>query len=153
MTKWDEHRGKNSNLKYNFNAKLLLEARSLGIGIECSEIEDDLKLVERPKREIWALLDNNEKKSFIQNKNSHLYVCEQLVNRNGRALLTWPQIQKLRGLSGCGKKPAWFKRVEEVMIENKESRAVKSEFVVEGINSLILKPDLLAISEDRRKQE
>ena len=153
LTKWDEHRGKNSKLKYNFNAKLLLEARSLGIGIECSEIEDDLKLVERPKREIWALLDNNEKKSFIQNKNSHLYVCEQLVNRNGRALLTWPQIQKLRGLSGCGKKPAWFKRVEEVMIENKESRAVKSEFVVEGINSLILKPDLLAISEDRRKQE
>jgi hypothetical protein len=94
-----------------------------------------------------------ERKSFLKNKSNRWIIVEQLISQDGTQLLTWSQLQKLRGFSGCGKKPVWFQRIEELLIHNTITREVKSQFRLVCGNSLATQPTLIPVSGDKRKLE
>ena len=62
----------------------------------------------------------------------NIFTLEQLITNEGNTLLTWQQVKYIRGLKSRGRKPNWYKSIEEKVLENSSSRKVKEKYQVEA---------------------
>ena len=69
-------------------------------------------------------------------------------------IIIWYQLKKIKGLSTKGKKSFWFRDLEKILLNNKNSRSLKSRFTFrEGENIAVIRPKLSKISEKKSKKE
>ena len=59
----------------------------------------------------------------------------------------------LRGESDKGRPARWFKKAEEIILENKSDRSIKAEFVLTQGNKEALQAPLDSCSGDNRRRE
>ena len=71
---------------------------------------------------ITEIISDKALKSFRKNQDLNIFTIEQVMDENGEHLLTWRQVQKLRGKSGKGVIPEWYKEIETEVLESKDQR-------------------------------
>ncbi|CAG8481844.1 3182_t:CDS:2 [Gigaspora margarita] len=112
----------------------------------------------------WHLQENGptiismlDSKSEKQSKQPHidlgLFFVRQLLNCSGRNLLTWQQIKTARGANCRDKVPLWFRKLEELLIDDTENRKVKEDFFSNDINTSALQPHCGNITSDNRRKQ
>ncbi len=83
----------------------------------------------------------------------NIFILEQLITRKGNILLTWQQAKLIRSSKSRGRKPNWFKKIEEEVLENPSSRLLKAEYQIEAPNQKAIRCKALKVSADKRKKE
>ncbi|CAG8664533.1 13490_t:CDS:2, partial [Gigaspora rosea] len=84
---------------------------------------------------------------------SNLFYLEKLIDSKGQHLLLWPEIKFKTGTGARGRKLLWFKLLEKLVIEDVNTRSVKSKWMIQNSNKLLLALMLPKISNDKRKRE
>ncbi|CAG8698085.1 10968_t:CDS:2, partial [Dentiscutata erythropus] len=75
----------------------------------------------------------------------------QLINFEGKSIITWQQLKRVLGLSSWGKKAYWFTELERKIIINTDTREVIADFNIPNPNLLALELKVISTLEDRRK--
>ena len=83
----------------------------------------------------------------------NIFFLDQIVETTENKLLTWGQIKKIRGVQAKGKRPKWFKRLENQALENEDQRTCTKEYRHNLIKGLEIKVSLGKISQDLRRKE
>ena len=68
-----------------------------------------------------------------------LIFLNQLVDIEGRNLITWRQLKSLQGLSYKGKKAKWFSEIEKKMLVTQTSREVYNHYKINSYNTQALR--------------
>src|SRR5260363_298595 len=77
----------------------------------------------------------------------------QLLDKEGKRLLTWQQLKAAKGKIKAGKKAKWFSSIEDVLLQNQKNREIKEIYQTSGPNILAPSMLLIPISTDKRKKE
>jgi ribonuclease HI len=83
----------------------------------------------------------------------NIFVFEQLVSRKGDTMLTWQQVRAIRGYKGRGRKPNWYKRIEELALVDNNSRKLKESCRLVGPNLSAIYYSSIRASTDKRRKE
>ncbi|CAG8777870.1 5439_t:CDS:2, partial [Gigaspora rosea] len=102
---------------------------------------------------IINLLGGKAAQSFCNEKKMVIVMLGQLLNRSYSELLTWCQLRRCKLSKATGRKPIWFEKIEQIILEGPSSRKVKPEWQQDMINTLTPRAELLKISIDKRKKE
>ena len=103
----------------NLNYKILQEASNLEIVIRAAELEKEL-LLEEQGTEIVDLLNTEDANNFCKEKKMNIFFLDQIVETTENKLLTWGQIKRIREVQTKGKRPKWFKKLENQILENED---------------------------------
>jgi ribonuclease HI len=140
-----------TRVKHNVAYKIIFEAKKLGFSFqESSSYEDNLKIT---GTSIASLLEEKEAIRYRESNNMNIFVLEQLITKEGDVLLTWQQVRIIRGSKGRGRKPNWFKVIENKVIELSITRKIRKEYQILAPNRNALNCEKVKISQDRRKKE
>ena len=83
-----------------------------------------------------------------------LFFINQIIGINGNQLLTWSQIRSLKQIRSRGRKPKWFKVIEELMIIKDDlDRNIKLDYRIENYNEETIMCKLKRPTDDKRKHE
>ena len=93
------------------------------------------------------------KRSRIKISKAGLIYLNQLLDIEGRRLVTWQQLKNYQKQSSKGKKAEWFKAIEIKELERSESREIKRLFKTNEHNTQAIRVEWEQMSEDRRKKE
>ena len=77
----------------------------------------------------------------------------QLLDKEGKRLLTWQQLKAAKGKIKAGKKAKWFSSIEEAILQDPKDREIKEMYQTSGPNILAPLMPLVPISSDKRKKE
>ena len=80
-------------------------------------------------------------------------MLEQILDTKGTVLMTWQQLKCSRRKSKRGKVAAWYRELEEKVLENPLKREIKKEFRKGAENYLGAQDLLEEVTTDKRKQE
>src|SRR5438132_7469877 len=83
----------------------------------------------------------------------NIFMLEQLIMKEGNIFLTWQQVKMIRGSKRKGRKPNWFKTLEDKVIEQSTTRKIKEEYQITAPNRSAITCKKEKISQDRRKKE
>ena len=138
--------------KDNLTCMTLYKAKQMGIDLqqEAGFVSRNIALGTEISR---VLLQNTFRRAALSLKSLGLFYLEQLIKEDGRHLLTWGQICSIRRKSKKGRKPNWFKELEQILIEQPETREVYSTYSTQEPNSLTPKLSRGIISVDKRVRE
>ncbi|RIB14551.1 hypothetical protein C2G38_2194843 [Gigaspora rosea] len=148
----DKPRFEKIKVRHNLAYNIITERSALNLLAKSEQIESELCLTEKGT-EIVQLLNNKQVGSFCKEKKLNIFVLEQLLNQEGDKLITWQQLNKMRGKKGAGRKPVWFSAIEGKTLANQHTRVVKTAYKTSENNFMACKVILKAISEDRRVQD
>ncbi|CAG8619802.1 23854_t:CDS:2 [Gigaspora rosea] len=95
-----------------------------------------MQLSLKPDQRDWGLIEKGQRVASVLGKsftfectktlrNQNLYFTQQLLDIQGRRMLTWHQLRTNRGLSCKGRKAKWFTLVEKKLLKKERSREVK----------------------------
>ena len=142
---------KDIKLKYNLAYKIICEGKKLGFSFQESNIhESDLKI---SGDSIASILSEKEASKYRESNNMNIFVVEQLITRGGNSMLTWQQVRAIRGLKGRGRKPNWFKSIEEKVLECISTRKLKAIHQVTAPNQNSILSKEIKVSRDKRRKE
>jgi len=142
---------KNTKLKFNLAYRIICEARKIGFSFqESSAYEDNIEIA---GTSILSLLEKKEIARYRESNHLNIFMLEQLISREGNILLTWQQVRDIRGLKSKGRKPNWFKIIEEKVLCNNNARKIKEVYRVIAPNQNALIYTKQRISPDKRKKE
>ena len=135
------------------NLACLTIAKAKELRIEIST-ESELWMTNGYSYKIVDLLETRLwKRSGAKISETGILYLNQLLDAEGRRLITWQQFKSYQEQSSKGKKAEWFKRIEEKVLDKPERREVKELFRTEGHNTQAIKIKWGSLSEDRRKKE
>ena len=77
----------------------------------------------------------------------------QLFDQNCINMFTWDQIKRCKNMSSKGRVAKQYKKLEEIILKNMNSRLVKEEFKLEEINTQSIRKKANKVTKDRRKKE
>ena len=80
-------------------------------------------------------------------------MLEQILDTKGSTLMIWQQLKCSRRKSKRGKKAAWYRELEEKILENTDKREIKEYYKKDIENYLGIQDLLEEVSTDKRKQE
>jgi hypothetical protein len=83
----------------------------------------------------------------------NIFVLNQIITREGDALLTWQQIKAIRNHGSRGRKPNWFKYIEEKVLANSFSRKIRESYQVNSPNRNMIMCNKQKVSSDKWKKE
>jgi hypothetical protein len=130
----------------------MLRAKELQISFKFNNID-----TKKTKTEL-KITDMLEDKFTVQVASAlrklNIFLVNQLINKEGNRMISWQQLKLLRKKSSKGRPARWFKRIEEIMLEDKSSRQLKPEFrLPEENKEFSLQTTLDRCSNDNRKKE
>ena len=138
-------------LKFNLAFRIISEARKFGFSFQESnayEVKLDIG-----GTSLLTMLGKKEIINYRNSNNMNIFTLEQLITNEGNTLLTWQQVKYIRGLKSRGRKPNWYKSIEEKVLENSSSRKVKEKYQVEASNRVAIRCKDIKVSADKRKKE
>ena len=137
--------------KNNLACQVMLKAKEL----HTTFVFDSISLEEhKTKRRITELLENKVTLQVATAlRKLNITSINQLINKAGDKMISWQQLKLLRGESSKGRPARWFKKVEEILLEDKSNRSIKAEFVLQEENKEALQTPLDNCSGDNRKRE
>ena len=77
----------------------------------------------------------------------------QLINKSGNKMITWQQLKTLRSETNRGRIAKWFKKVEEILLENAETRQIKIQFMLPETNADALEIITNKYTNDNRRKD
>ena len=115
-----------TRLKFNLAHKIIYEGKKLGFSFqENSFYEENLEI---SGTSISSLLDEKEANRYRESNNMYIFTLEQLIMGSGDRLLTWQQVRHIRDCRRRGRKPLWFQRIEERVLDCTILRTLKEEY-------------------------
>ena len=135
----------------NLACQVMLRAKELHITFKFSNVNLEEHIT---NKKITNLLENKitlQIASALRKLN--IVSINQLINKAGDKMISWQQLKMLRGESGKGRPARWFKKAEEIILENKSDRSIKAEFVLTQGNKEALQALLDSCSGDNRRKE
>jgi ribonuclease HI len=146
---------KHSILIKNLTLSVLSKAKEYGIEIISNEYTKDwnLRVEAVDEIQIREILATRKFTGSIESMTrAGVWYTSQLLDKEGKHMITWRQLKNLRSLSSKGNKALWFREIEAELLEDKQTRKVKPGFRSErGSNKLRL--DLKGVSRDQRRKE
>ena len=137
--------------KHNLSCLVLLRASELDLFFD---LPKELEQMNLPGQPLNLLLGQQfNMKSAKALKSFNLYTTCQLINEEGNKLIPWSQLKLCRKRSRKGRKPKWFEHLENLLLEDTQSRYVKKEFCLENNKIWTIKYILPTLSNDKRKKE
>ncbi|CAG8559241.1 22128_t:CDS:2 [Dentiscutata erythropus] len=120
------------------------------------------QLVIKPTQGSWKTEDISrtiysmiEGKAFMQCakilKSPDLIFIEQLLDMQGKQIITWYYFKWVKERSSKRKVPIWFKSIENQIITNFDTREIKQDLQTSSTNKLALIPQRVKVSEDKHK--
>ncbi|CAG8774182.1 26465_t:CDS:2, partial [Gigaspora margarita] len=100
-----------------------------------------------------VLIEHDRLKNWEKLKGGEVWYINQLLDPTGKRLITWQQVKKLSNQRSSRKKATWFQSIENITLENSNTRKVKEEFKTQSPNSLALKLQCKPILKKRSKRE
>ncbi|CAG8717069.1 1160_t:CDS:2, partial [Gigaspora margarita] len=132
-------KGELLDLKDKEDLKMIQELYETDLNIQLGTIDEDINKEDLTKWcKEWAKI---------------LIVLEQLLDISSSELLTWGQLRKCKLSKATGRKPIWFEKIEQKVLEGSISRKIKAEWQQNMTNTLAPRVELLKISIDKRKKE
>ena len=130
---------------------MMLKAKEL----HTTFVFDSISLEEhKTNRRITELLENKVTLQVATAlRKLNITSINQLINKAGDKMISWQQLKLLRGESSKGRPARWFKKVEEILLEDKSNRSIKAKFVLQEENKEALQTPLNNCSGDNRKRE
>ena len=113
----------------NFNAEILATAKKLQISVASDIAEEGWRICspQNPSQEIKKILqDNNYSSNLKSIQKLGLWYIDQIILEKEQSLLTWQQLRRMRGNSTKGRVPNWFKKLEDILINDPERRTIKT---------------------------
>ncbi|CAG8835080.1 35065_t:CDS:2, partial [Gigaspora margarita] len=95
--------------------------------------------------EIIDLLSNKVDQSFCNEKKIEIIVLEQLLDKSNSKLLIWDQLRKCKLNKAIGRKPIWFDKIEQKLLERSNLQKIKTEWQQNMTNILAPRVELLKI--------
>ncbi|CAG8792665.1 9049_t:CDS:2, partial [Gigaspora margarita] len=93
------------------------------------------------------------RKTAVALKNLNMRSINQLINKEGKEMISWQQLKMLRKKPIKGRPANWFKELEKIMLANNGSRKLKQEFMISNSNRESLLIVLDKVLNDNRKRE
>src|SRR5260364_55609 len=100
-----------------------------------------------------VLVEHDRLKKWKKLKGGEVWYINQLLDPTKERLITWQQVKKLSNQRSSRKKATWFQSIENITLENSNTRKVKEEFKTQSPNGLALKLQRKPISKKRSKRE
>jgi hypothetical protein len=141
-----------SNLwKNNLACQTMLKAKDL----QMSFYFDNINIEEKNEElRIAEVLENKlTLQAALALRRLNLTSINQLINRTGDKMISWHQLKVLRKESSKGRTASWFKKIEETILEDKNNRQLKPEYILSNKNRKALQTPLDSCSRDNRKRE
>src|SRR6266487_4471406 len=138
-------------LKFNLAFRVISEARKLRFSFQKSnayEVKLDIG-----GTSLLTMLGKKEIINYRNSNNMNIFTLIQLITNEGNTLLIWQQVKYIRGLKSRGRKPNWYKSIEEKVLENSSSRKIKEKYQVEASNRVAIRCKDIKVSADKRKKE
>src|SRR5260363_107771 len=137
---------------HNLAYKIIAAAKELDVVLHSNEISESLN-IHAKGTEIVDLLSDKAVQSFCNEKKMRIIVVEQLLDSSHSFLLTWGQLRKCKLNRAMGRKPTWFAEIKQKLLDEPDTRRIKTEWQQEKRNDLAPRAELLKISTDKRKKE
>jgi len=141
-----------SNLwKNNLACQTMLKAKDLQMLFDFNNTNIEEK---NEELRIAEVLENKlTLQTALALKRLNLTSINQLINKAEDKMISWHQLKLLRKESSKGRTASWFKKIEETILENKNNRQLKPEYVLLSGNRKALQTPLDSCSRDNRKRE
>src|SRR5207237_8701814 len=137
--------------KNNLACTVICKAKELGIGIIAKE---SLWKITGYGLKIRDMLDRKTYKDASASlRKIEIAYISQLFDQNGINMFTWDQIKRCKNMSSKGRVAKWYKKLEEIILKNMNSRLVQEEFKLEEINKQSIRKKANKVTKDRRKKE
>ena len=141
----------------NLNMKILIIAKELEIEIVSEQFLQEWKISDNSqngKKIVEILWEHKWKGNLKSLQNMRLWFFNQLLDTRGKVLLTWQQIRKLQNRRASGKKAGWFRKLEEIVLDQGEKREVKSMYQWRKSHNIqTTEPELRKISHKKSQKE
>jgi len=82
-----------------------------------------------------------------------IFFVEQLLDQSGKNMVTWQQVMLARDKVRRGKRPKWFTVVESKLLQDRNRRVVKEEWIGDANNMYTLRIVSKEVSCNNRKKE
>jgi ribonuclease HI/exonuclease III len=140
----------------NLNKEILVAARELNFSVQAEYLTESWSFAADKKKDskiISILQEANWKGSLKSLRSLKVWYIDQLLDTQGKFLLTWQQLRKLQDLKATGKKASWFIKIEELVLIKSSERMVKEVFQVKAYNNLTTEIQLTEVSRKRSRKE
>ncbi|CAG8819522.1 9054_t:CDS:2, partial [Gigaspora margarita] len=137
--------------KNNLACLVMLRAKELQITFEFNNEEEEKNI--NSTKVVEILGGKFTFKTAMVFKNLNVRSIYQLINKEGKEMITWQQLKMLRRKPIKGRPAKWFIELEEIMLVNNSSRKLKQEFLISNGNREFLLTVLDKVSNDNRKRE
>ena len=112
----------------------MLKAKDLQIFFKLNNNKDMPKPVIRDK--IAEILGKDlTQQAVAALRRLNIMSVRQLINKSGDKMIIWQQLKTLRSETNRGRIAKWFKKVEEILLENAETRQIKTHFMLPETNA------------------
>jgi exonuclease III len=140
----------------NLNREILIAAKELDFSVRAEYLTESWSFTTAKEKNIKIidlLQEANWKGNLESLRSLKVWYIDQLLDTQGKVLLTWQQLRKLKELKAAGKKASWFSKIEELVLTRSPERIVKEVFQKEAYNVLTSEIQLRGVSKKRSKRE